>query len=338
LFVDSNRPLLAVRLPNWVGDVVMALPTIVQLQRAGFVLRALGRSWAKDLLAGLNMPVTSVPRGIVAASRAHRTLQMDHGLLFTNSISTAMAMRLAGIRAVGYRAYLRGPLLYAGLVKNPGLHEVEYFWRLGAAAATCWGSPEIAWPASPPPQLDLPLSNAHRVAAAKALATARVRGPYVVCCPMSAQNKRGFSKRWPHFAEFNRELQRLGHTLVACPGPGEEAQCEMLMPKQTAIIRGLSLGVYGAVLAGASAVVANDSGPMHLATAVGAPVLGIFGRSDPARTRPWGGRFLGDEQGWPEIDAVLATFEEMTHTTSEPAVAGRVGASILAPDVTRRAA
>ena len=100
--------------------------------------------------------------------------------------------------------------------------------------------------------------------------------------------------------------------VVACPGPGEEAACAAALPGAR-MIPGLGLGAYAAVLAGARRVVANDSGPMHLAAAVGAPVLWIFGVSAPRRTAPWGGRsrFCGGEGGWPAAGEVWKAVEAL---------------------------
>ena len=306
---DPDLPRLAIRLPNWVGDVVMAVPTIQQLQECGFVLRLVGRSWAKDLLAGMNLPVTPIPNGIVAASRVMRTIKINHGLLFTNSLSSALSMRLAGIRAIGYRTDWRRFLLHATSVKllGNGQHEVEYFWQLGKLATECWGLPGRRWPESPPPRIHLPLLNAHNAAASKTLLAANIRVPYTVCCPLAVGTARGELKVWPLFAEFCKAIASMGHTVVICPGPGEEARCE-LFRNCAEVLPNISLSVYGALMARAEIVVANDSGPMHIAAAVGAPVLGIFGRSDPARTFPWGGRFLSGNDGWPDLDAVLSNW------------------------------
>jgi heptosyltransferase-2 len=92
---------------------------------------------------------------------------------------------------------------------------------------------------------------------------------------------------------------------VVCPGPGEEAACAAQVPAAQPL-PGLGLGAYAAVLAGARVVVANDSGPMHLAAAVDAPVVGVFGVSDPARTRPWSpqAEAVGAPPRWPALDAV----------------------------------
>lgn len=308
--VNAYRPQLAIRLPNWLGDVVMALPTILQLQDCGFVLHLAGRSWAKELLAGLNLPMTPLPRGIVAASRVIRTIEMDHALLFTNSLSSALSMRLAGIRTIGYGTDWRSLFLHAALEKLPGRHEVEYFWQLGKAVIDSWAPPGISWPDAPPQQLHLPLLNAHRAAAAKALASADIDGSYTVCCPLAIGTTRGESKMWPLFGEFCKTLAAMGRTIVICPGPGEEPLCEGFQ-QSAVVLPGISLGVYAALLADAEMVVANDSGPMHMAAAVGAPVVGIFGPGDPSRTSPWGGHYVGGYEGWPDLDAVLSACRQI---------------------------
>ncbi len=308
--MESSIRHLAIRLPNWVGDVVMALPTIVQLQRSGFVLRLLGRGWASELLAGLNLPVTPIPEGIIAGSRVIRTIKTRYGVLLTNSLSSALSMRLAGVRAIGYRTDGRAMLLQRTLRKDIGLHEVEYFCALGKAAVDRWGAPESIWPMAPPEHIELPLSNTHRVAAAIALAKARINGPYTICCPLAVGTAQGQSKMWPLFGKFCEALAAMGKTILICPGPGEEHLCADFQPFAKVLPK-ISLGAYAALLAAAEMVVANDSGPMHIAAALGAPVLGIFGRSDPRRTYPWGGQFVGTADDWPDLDTVLSACFKM---------------------------
>ena len=303
---------LAVRLPNWVGDACMALPALAALRRAGFALRVFGKGWAGDLLAAYPDRVVRLPAGVLAQASALGDAGAIRGVLFTNSFGRALAMRLAGIDAVGYGHEGRSFLL-GRRAPRPGGHEVDAFWRLALAACgddAAWdygvGQPDRRWP-RPPRRLGLQLTTAHRAAAAAALATAGVAPGYVVLCPLAVGTIAGRSKQWPGFPVLARDLLAAGRQVVACPGPGEEAACAAAAPG-AALLPGLGLGAYAAVLAGAAAVLANDSGPLHLAAAVDAPVLGVFGVGDPRRTRPWGPRagFVGSAAGWPEPSQVRA--------------------------------
>lgn len=111
-------------------------------------------------------------------------------------------------------------------------------------------------------------------------ADAVTRGACIVLCPGAAHA----SKRWP--ADHWRDLAALlaARTTVVATGTRAER-----MPLPGAIDAfGLPLGPTAALLAGATAVVANDSGLMHLAAAVGTPVVGLFGPTHPAfGYAPW---------------------------------------------------
>jgi heptosyltransferase-2 len=75
------------------------------------------------------------------------------------------------------------------------------------------------------------------------------------------------------------------------------------------VLEDLDLGSYAAVMSGAKFILANDSGPMHLAAAIDAPVIGIFGRGNPKRTGPWGlrTRIVGSARAWPELVTVRSS-------------------------------
>jgi heptosyltransferase-2 len=304
---------VVVRLPNWVGDVCMALPALAALHAQGLALHCFGKAWAGDLLAGLPYRVHRLPTGLFAAAAALRAVGAQRALSLTNSFGSALQLRLAGLRTVGYRQELRGPLLAVAVPRRAGRHECESFWHLaqvllsGAAAAPATLPP-------PPPRLDLPLTAEHRASAHAALAAAGVEGAFSVLCPLSVGLSAGRSKQWPSFPLLCRGLLEQGDAVVACPGPGEEAACAAALPGAR-LLPGLGLGAYAGVMALSRRVVANDSGPLHLAAAVGAPVLGIFGVSDPARTRPWGegSAIVGDWHGWPTVQAVWETLSRLPH-------------------------
>lgn len=322
---------LWVRLPNWVGDVCMALPALRALEACGAAPHLVGRGWAADLLAGHGWPVLRLPGGLRAGTSALRgaiaelaaaelaaELAADagrggraRGLLLTNSLSSAVMFRFAGLAALGHRADARGGLLGRGLARARGLHEVQTFWRLGGAAADWLGL--RGWPETPPASLGLRLTDTHRAAARAAFTAAglpecpgRDGSRLVVLAPLAAGTAGGVAKTWPGFAALEAALRWRGFATVVCPGPGEAAAARAAVPGAT-VLDGLGLGAYAAVCAEAVLTVANDSGPMHLAAAVDAPVLGVFGPSDPARTRPWGRRSAWVGGGaWPAPDTVLA--------------------------------
>jgi heptosyltransferase-2 len=96
------------------------------------------------------------------------------------------------------------------------------------------------------------------------------------------------------------------------PGPGETAAVTTALPG-AAILPESDVGVFAAVLAGARGVIANDSGAGHLAAAVGAPLVSIFGVTEPGKTRPWSSRLtmVGSGSGWPTYEAVRAAVDAM---------------------------
>lgn len=111
------------------------------------------------------------------------------------------------------------------------------------------------------------------------------------------------TKRWPpeHFAALARLLAdpersprsaRLAQVLVW--GPGEEALCDEILRRanlpggRLALAPRTNLRELAALLERAEVVVGGDTGPIHLAAALGRPVVGIYGGSDPVRNGPWG--------------------------------------------------
>lgn len=290
---------LAVRLPNWLGDACMALPALARLRAAGFRLACFGRGWAGDLLAGEADTFSKLPGGLRADAALLRASGATRGILFPNSFGSALRMRLAGIGAAGHGGWRR-PLLARSVPHLAGSHEVEAFWRVAGA----WCADGLA---APPPTLGLRLAERHRSQAEAALRQAGIGPGYRVLAPLAVGRIKGQSKQWPGFPVLTRILAERG-PVVACPGPGEEAATRAALPGAV-LLNGLGVGAYAAVMSGARIVVANDSGPMHLAAAVGVPVVGVFGVSDPGRTRPWSplARTVGDAQAWPSADVVAAT-------------------------------
>ena len=154
--------------------------------------------------------------------------------------------------------------------------------------------------------LDLPLRQCDDPAVRARLA---LRPGYVVLCPFAGGTFEKLDKSWPAFPQLaGQALPSLGRDLLVCPGPGEEEAQAARDYAGCRIATGVGLGAYAALLRDAALVIANDTGPGHLAAAVGAPLLSVLGPTDPAR---WGAvgptvRLLRRETGWPAADEVLA--------------------------------
>ena len=100
------------------------------------------------------------------------------------------------------------------------------------------------------------------------------------------------TKRWEagRFAAVARQLASRNLTIVVTAGPGEESYALEVAQRieGTVILLGLSIPELGELIRGARIYLGNDSGPMHLAAAVGTPAVAVWGSSDSRRWRPWG--------------------------------------------------
>jgi heptosyltransferase II len=285
------KPLI-VRLPNHLGDACMALPALDLLADRGFAFTLAGRAWAKDLFGAYPWPVVSLPSSRVDRLRTLRDIKAKTGLLLTNSFGTALEFRLAGIAAIGYARDGRSWLLHKAIKVDDGDHMVEYYYRLSTALAGT--SPDI------PRDLRLRISEPARQRAHDLLARQGVDAKYVVLCPVAVGSHRGKVKAWNGFTRLGSELLAAGSHVVAMPGPNETAAVRNVLPGVT-VLPESDVATFATVLAGARLVVANDSGPGHLAAAVGAPLISVFGVTEPERTRPWSTRttLIGSGGGWP---------------------------------------
>ena len=117
-------------------------------------------------------------------------------------------------------------------------------------------------------------------------------------------------KAWDGFTRLQRELLARGHRVVVLPGPGERDEVRRVLP-EAIVLPESDVGAFAALLAEAQLVVANDSGPGHLAAAVGAPLVSVFGVTQPEKTRPWGPRvrMVGSGSGWPSYEEVSAVVD-----------------------------
>jgi len=275
-----------VRLPNWLGDALMARPLLLGLRASLPAARisAIGPEPILDLLAGDGAwdeahawPLRS------GALEALREPRADAALVLTPSFSSAwFAFRTGAGRRVGFAHEGRSFLLTQAVRRGArgDRHLSREFAELGASLGIV--------PCAPLPAL--PVSDAGREAAARLLGLPPGT-PYALLAPGASY---GPAKRWPpaRFAEAGRRMAEEGWKLFACGGVGEKESCDEVAAACGAVsLAGrTTLPVMAALCAGARAVVSNDSGMAHLAGAVGAATVAVFGSTSAAWTAPLGAR------------------------------------------------
>jgi heptosyltransferase-2 len=282
--------------PNWVGDSLFFLPAVDALKRrfpdAGFGLLAKAGIAALHKDSGRFDRVHALTPGAgrLERFRQHWALRRDGydlAVVFPDSFSSALAAFLSGARVrVGRRGEGRALLLSGGFALPPRdrqRHVVDEYLDLalacGAAADPAGRAPRLAPPAAG-------VEERQRLIAEKRLGL----GPLVGLCPTSAY---GPAKEWPaaHWAALARALTARRYSAAIFCAPNE---LERLAPlaREAGDVPLLAPGLPGlaACLQACEVVVANDSGPLHLAAAVGARAVGLYGPVSPRWSAPLSAR------------------------------------------------
>lgn len=299
---------LAVRLDSE-GDVLLTGPALRRIAaRAGRLdlLVSPSGAAAAELLPGVDrVVVTSVPWAGVPAPAPHPELfdellttvsrgRYDECVVFTSyhqsPLPMALVARWAGIpRVVGTSDDYPGTLLDVRHRRMPegddtgadGGHEVEAMCALAEAA----GYPAVDGDDDLLRIVPQPVPS-------------WIGFGHIVVHPSSAAPSRAIGAM--RAADFARALRDDGWHVVVTGGPGEETLGRLVTPAGGTDLTGrTTLAELGGVLATAAAVVVGNTGPAHLAAAVGTPVVSVFAPVVPAeRWRPWGVPhvLLGDQE------------------------------------------
>jgi heptosyltransferase-2 len=302
--MNGRPPLrLLVVLPSWVGDVVMATPTLRALRQAfpGAFIGGLVRPGCDELLAGTNfLDQVHVARsqGVMGPKRAAaavRSMRYDTALLLTNSFASALAVRMAGVpRRIGYDRDARALLLTHRLEapRRPDgswapIPAVRYYWTL--AEHFLFPLSKSGGAALGP--LELGMTPDQRQAGEELLRRAGVEpgSNYVVLNP-GGNNP---AKRWPaeRYVRLGTQIaRRYGWGVLVNGSPNEAALTAMIVagiregtegsPVGDLAAAGVTLGSLKAVVAGARIMVTNDTGPRHIGAAFGVPLVTLFGPTD----------------------------------------------------------
>lgn len=321
-FAEHLNQTIIVRLPNWIGDVCMSLPSLQALAATGHPLIVCARPWAQGLIRQFKPAQFVSLSGKFTAdlaalqSIAKDTRKQSLGLVMPDSLSSAALLWLAGVKSVGYRDDGRSLLLQTA-IKKPRLpiHATQKWWLLTQQALLAWGlaSDSETTRLQPAPHVGLELDESdHEAAIANIAAKGIAPKSFVLLAPTATGTHHGKIKVWPHFATLAKALKQSNIEVATCPPPNEREQALAACPEAT-LLDPLPLRQFCALTRLANIVVCNDSGVSHLAAAARATQLTLFGVTDPACTSPWSeqAQWLGTLNQWPSADEVLAKTRQM---------------------------
>ncbi len=282
-----------------IGDVIHTLPALDALHRGGWEVGWVVEPGGRQLLEThplLGQLVSAPPAKrwrageVLAAIRALRGQSYDVALDFGGLWKSAAWARLSGAsRVVGFsRAWRREPLSRLLLSSQHDLPRgLPHVIDKNLALLSTLGIDAVGSRAFP-----LPPTEAQAAAVERGLSRLRVER-LAVLCPGGGWR----SKLWPAraYGELALGLRDRGLDPLVTWGPGEEALAdEVVVASRGAAARAFPTGLLelAELARRAEVVIAADTGPLHLACAVGAPVVGLFGPTDPARNGPFASRDL----------------------------------------------
>lgn len=245
-------------------------------------LETLDAHWLSRKDAGLSMD------GLARRAWAWRAQGFDLALNFEPDIRSNLLLKVSGSpRRVGFLSGGGGAILTDALAYDPTAHTADNALRLvNAALPGRSGTPGLR---SSHPLLPVP-EEAQREAT-RILGTIDARGVLVGIHASAGREV----KQW-HMDRFARVAARLGHdcsaTIVLTGTPDDRPLVDRIISALPADVKILDcvgpmeLPAFAALLQQLSVFITCDTGPMHLAAAVGTPVVGLFGPSDPRRYGP----------------------------------------------------
>jgi len=288
-------PKILIVAPNWIGDALLAQPLFARLLQKfpGASIDALAPGWTAAVLRRMpeiadviDAPFDHGELKLAERWRLARALRgqaYDQAFVLPNTLKSALIPFFAGIPL---RTGFTGELRY-GLLN--GVHRLDekalpLMAERYAQLAEEPGSP----PARPLAEVGLRVDQANLAAALKRLGLSRAK-PVVAFCPGAEY---GPAKRWParYFAELATKLAAQDR-VVWLFGSGKDTEIgeEIVRLSMGAVVNlcgRTDLASAIDLLSLAEVVVSNDSGLMHVAAAVGRPVVALYGSSSPDHTPP----------------------------------------------------
>ena len=280
---------LIIRAPNHLGDLVMALPAL-QAAKPDAVVAP--KSLASLIeMAGFTPIVYEAPFKTGLALRKHK---FERGILFTPSFSSAVLLKLAGVQhrrgtKTDNRGFLLNEKVDAALLEHT--HRSSVYWLLATGELP---------PKRLTPSLQIPSA---------------VKTSLETLLPRLDRSKKRIgvfpgsnapARRWPpeRFQQLVKHLSSDAEVVVF--GGPDERELTKQVASDVAIDLGgkTTLPLLAAGLASCDLVLSNDSGPLHLAAAVGTATVSMWGAGDPARTGPPHGHTILRDRRLPCLECV----------------------------------
>ncbi len=280
-----------------IGDVVLSLPMIEVLHRQFPAARIsfLARSYTKEIIEGqpgisavLSYDLIDRPKTFFSVLSELRAYRFDVAILACPTFRLALALFLAGVPVrvgTGYRWY---SFLFNRRVfehrKTAEKHELEYNLTLLEAIGCTFDRYPVPV---------LAFSQEQLLAAEMIRAELGVNGgEIVVLHPGSGGSARDWSAE--NFGLLARALRQKGFSVIVTGGPGEETLVDGVVraggPGVRPLVNRLSLKQLAAMLKNVGLFISNSTGPLHLAAAVGTPVIAFYPpilACSPARWGPY---------------------------------------------------
>jgi lipopolysaccharide heptosyltransferase II len=285
---------IVIRATNWVGDAVMSLPALhaIRSRFPGAHISMVARPWVADLYAREEIFNEMIPydRGRLDVIRRLKAGRFDCALLLQNAFDAALIAWLSRIpRRIGYSRDARGWLL-TDAIPVPRRGEIPHhqrFYYLELLRRAGW----IEQVPDEPIRLK-GIADA-RAAGLEAFGKHGLHGPVVGVSPGAAY---GGAKRWlpERFADTARSVANQLDGGVALFGSrSERAVCESIAgqlggPNIHDFAGETSLGQFIDLTAACRVFITNDSGAMHIASALEVPTVAVFGATDEIATGPTG--------------------------------------------------
>lgn len=278
--------------PSWVGDMVMTNALLRMLAaRRRSPIDVVAPGWSQPLLQ--RMPevhqgyLLEAGHGELAMSARRRLARELRGRNYAQAIVLPRSFKAALVpwfARIPQRTGMRGEFRYRLINDRRDIERtrakpmIEQFCALGLA-------PGEALPAClPKPRLTVDVAARDEAMARLGVTAER---PVAACMPGA---EHGPAKRWPHFGELARRLHAEGFAVWVLGGPGDASLGEAIAAEagegvvnlcgRTRLIEAVDL------LSAAQVAITNDSGLLHVAAAVGTPVVGLYGPSSPLYTPP----------------------------------------------------